>query len=79
MRRVCLAFDECKPHWARARGYDRIAEECGLKIDTLTGDFDTKLTYIYGEVVNVEAFKARVNQSPMSDACSVYEVTKEAK
>lgn len=80
MKRVCIQFDECKPHWAEQRGYLDILKDCGLLNDDsirLTGDFDAKLTYIYGNVSSVELFKARFNRCPLRDEGSVREVLRE--
>ncbi len=74
--RVCLQFDECKPHWAEYYGYRALAMECGLKNIRLTGDFDAKLTYIYGDVDNLEAFRIAVNKTPLREG-SLYEVSYE--
>ena len=74
--RVCIQFDECKPHWAKQHGYHLIAAECGLTDITVTGDFDSKLTYIYGNVDSFEIFKAKIEQTSLKEG-SLYKVETE--
>lgn len=54
--RIVIQFDETKPHWAIQRGYDKLAESLGMSNIKVTGDFDSKVTYIYGTVDNFETF-----------------------
>lgn len=72
--RMMIRFDECKPHWAEQRGYDKLAAECGLQDVLVTGDFDAKLAYVVGNVTDVAAFRARVAQCPGLSEGSVCEV-----
>lgn len=61
--RVCLSFDELKPGWAQQAGYDVECVRLGMKDLNLSGDFDTKETWIYGTVDDYEIFKAKVENS----------------
>lgn len=71
MTRVCIQFDECKPHWAEQRGYLSAARECGLTNIRITGDFDAKITEIWGAVADYGAFRARVQEHPLLSEGSV--------
>lgn len=71
--RVCLQFDECKPHWATKARFDRIARELGLQDVLVTGDFDMKLTYIYGKVECFEAFENAWVRSALEPVSSLYQ------
>jgi hypothetical protein len=67
MSKICIQFDECKPHWAKQRGYEQVAAELGLTNIRLTGDFDAKITYLIGDVDNFEAFKTKVDNSSLAE------------
>lgn len=74
--RVCIQFDETKPHWALNAGFDKVAESLGMRNVTVTGDFDSKLTYIYGDIdVPLDAFKALVENSKLREG-SVHRVAR---
>lgn len=51
-RKMLIAFDEMKPHWATGAGLDKVAETIGFRNVRVTGDFDAKVTHIIGEVEN---------------------------
>lgn len=74
MPKVMIQFDECKPHWAKQRGYDTAAAACGLQNVTISGDFDAKLAYVGGEVEDFEAFKVKCSESETLREGSVCEV-----
>lgn len=67
MSRVSIQFDECKPHWAKQRRYDVIAAELGMKNVRITGDFDSKIAYVIGDVDNFEQFRALAENSLLSE------------
>ncbi len=71
--RICIQFDECKPHWATQRGLPELAAQCGLRNILVTGDFDSKLTYIYGDTEDFELFCIRANLTQLSEG-SIHEV-----
>lgn len=71
--RAVIQFDECKPHWATKRGLDKAALALGMTNIKLTGDFDDKITLIYGDVESVSAFSDAIKGSPLSEG-SVYAV-----
>lgn len=71
--KAVIQFDECKPHWAVQRGLDKAALALGMTNIKLTGDFDAKITLIYGDVESVSAFSATMRDGPLSEG-SIYAV-----
>src|SRR6185295_10854192 len=72
--RVCLEFDECKPHWAEQRGWPGLAADCGLQNLSVTGDFDSKITRIYGDVEDFDLFKSRIAGTALGNEGSLSRV-----
>jgi hypothetical protein len=56
--RVVISFDEMKPHWAVQRGLDKEAQRLGMKDVKIGGDFDAKITHIYGTVEDFAIFES---------------------
>ncbi len=73
MEHVCIEFDECKPHWAKKARYPELATACGMTNLTLSGDFDLKITRIYGVVDSFEAFSASIAETNLKHG-SLYRV-----
>lgn len=61
---VVISFDEMKPHWAERCGLDKEAAGLGMSYITVTGDFDAKITHIYGFVEDFGAFAKAMESSP---------------
>jgi len=55
-----------KPHWATQRGLDKEAERIGMKDVRVTGDFDAKITHIYGTVEDFTSFESAFKFSRMA-------------
>lgn len=72
--RICIQFDETKPHWAIQRGYDKVASQLGMRDIKLTGDFDTKLAYLYGTVDDYDAFAESLKGTVLEEG-SLYQVS----
>ena len=65
--RVVISIDECKPHWAVKRGLDKLAASLGMRNIRVLGDFDSKLTDIFGDVDNFEEFETAMQCTALNE------------
>lgn len=72
MEKVVIVFHEIKPHHIEQYGYDVKAKELGLINPKVSGDFDSKIAKLYGEVENYSDFEAKFNASNLSEWGSLY-------
>jgi len=63
MTNICIELQECKPQWAVQHGIVEAANRCGLENAKLSGDYDAKLTYVYGQVQNLSQFETLLKQA----------------
>lgn len=72
--RVCIQFDECKPHWAKERDYPQRIRDLGATNLNVTGDFDAKITMIYADVFDFEAFLRNFENNLLGEIGSLHRV-----